>query len=577
MSTSTQLSGLVSGFDWKSFIDSTIEFQSAPITRMEKEQSVNSSKNTSLSTLDGKLSVLQSATAALGAATTFYSRSASISPTSSSWSASAATGAALGTYSFNVTQLATTSILRGTADISAGLAPTNDVSGTTLSTLPLGTALTAGVFTVNGKQVSVDLADSLQDVFDAISSATGGAVTASYDASADKVTLAGTGPIVLGAANDTSNFLSSLRLTNNGTSSVTSLSALGTLPQTAPLASAGLRSAVTAVDGSGNGSFAVNGVSISYNLSTDTLKTVLARITASSAGVTATYDSATDRVLLTNKTTGDTGVAVSESAGGLLGALGLSSGVLERGKNTLYSVNGGPEMVSAGTTLDASAHGIEGLSITAGAIGTESVTVSADTSGMKTKINAFISAYNDVQSFIDDQTKITSANGKVTTATLAGEREVGAWASTIRANAFNTVSGLSGAVTRLETLGIDFTSGTSQLAVKSSAKLDAALADTPDDVAAFFGTASTGFAARLTSALDLIGGNDFQKGYIATRQEKLTSENKSLDDQIAAVQRQLDQQRELLTSSFIAMETAQSSYNNIQTQLTKTFFSKTTS
>ena len=49
----------------------------------------------------------------------------------------------------------------------------------------------------------------------------------------------------------------------------------------------------------------------------------------------------------------------------------------------------------------------------------------------------------------------------------------------------------------------------------------------------------------------------------------------SIDDQIAAIERQLEQQRELLTSSFIAMETAQSSYNNMQTQLTKSFFSDT--
>jgi flagellar hook-associated protein 2 len=74
---------------------------------------------------------------------------------------------------------------------------------------------------------------------------------------------------------------------------------------------------------SGNGSFAVNGVSIAYNVNTDSLSTILSRINASSAGVTAAFDSLNDRVVFTNKTTGDLGLNLSEAAGGLVDALGL--------------------------------------------------------------------------------------------------------------------------------------------------------------------------------------------------------------------------------------------------------------
>jgi flagellar hook-associated protein 2 len=41
------------------------------------------------------------------------------------------------------------------------------------------------------------------------------------------------------------------------------------------------------VDGSGNGSFTLNGVAISYNTATDTLNSLVTRINASGAGVTA--------------------------------------------------------------------------------------------------------------------------------------------------------------------------------------------------------------------------------------------------------------------------------------------------
>ncbi|CAM2820992.1 flagellar filament capping protein FliD [Rariglobus hedericola] len=573
-----QLSGLVSGFDWKTFIDSTIEYSSAPITRLQSEQSKNSSKSNALSTLDGKMTVLQSSINALTDSTSFYSRTAKLSSAATTWSAAAGTGTAIGDYKIAVTQLATASRLRGTTDIATGISASNDVSGITLSTMPLSAPVTAGTFTINGNQITIDLADSLQDVFDAISTATGGTVTGAYDSTTDKITLTGSGgPITLGAANDTSNFLSALRLANNGTATVASSSSLGALPQTTRLDAAGLRTPITAVDGSGNGSFTINGVEITYNTTTDSLKTVMARINASSAGVSASYDAATDRVSLINKTTGDSGIFISESSGGLLGALGLTASTVERGKNALYSINDGPELISATNTVTSGSHGIDGLSLTVGATGTDTVSVSGDTAAMKSKINAFISAFNSVQSFIEEQTKITSVNGKVTAATLSNEREVQSWSQTLRRNAFAGIDGLDSTISRLEGLGIDFTSGTNELTIKSQSTLDAALTNRPDDVAAFFSTSSTGFAARIKASVDLIAGTDFGKGYIDNQLTKITANNKSIDDQIAAIQRQLDQQRELLTASFIAMENAQQSYNNMQTQLTKAFSSTSSS
>src|SRR5690606_35672021 len=102
------------------------------------------------------------------------------------------------------------------------------------------------------------------------------------------------------------------------------------------------RSAVTAVDADGKGSFTINGVSIDFDVDADSLSTVLARINASSAGVTASFDSASDRVVLTNKSTGDLGISLSEAAGGLLGALGLTNGTtFTAGENAAFTVNGG--------------------------------------------------------------------------------------------------------------------------------------------------------------------------------------------------------------------------------------------
>jgi flagellar hook-associated protein 2 len=568
---SLSLSGLASGFDWKSLVDQLMELERTPITRIEKEQATNTARATALKDLGTRLTTLQNAAKALKSATLFSSRTASSS--GSSWSVTAAAGTPTGSYQISVSQLATATRREGATDITGGLNATDDVSGLTIGTLRTAVAVTAGTFSVNGQKITVATTDSLEDVFAAIAAATGDDVTASYDATTDKVTLtsAGGNPIALGAANDTSNFLTVFKLANNNAASVTSSGTLGAARTTATLANAGLRTAITAVDGSGNGSFTINGQTIAYNVNTDTLGGILKRINAAGAGVTASYDSANDRVVLANNVTGDLAISVSEAAGGLLGALGLTTGAtVVRGNNALFTLDGGPTITSTSNTLDASVHGIEGLSVTVDSASSQTLTVAADTAGMRAKIDAFVAAYNAVQTYIDDKTRITSANGKVTTSVLSSNREVQEWSRSLRSLAFGSITGLSGSITSLNALGLDFDSA-GTLSVKDSTALNQILATRGADVEAFFTTASTGFAAKFDSLLtSLVKNTD-------DAQTRLNQTNTDLDRQIADIERRLDQQRELLTNSFIAMETAQSKIQQQSTALTNAFSSKSSS
>ena len=437
---SLQLSGLVSGFDWKSFVDEMITYERSPATTMQAEISTNQLKLTSLSGIQTRVSDLRAAVKALNTDGVFDSRSASASD--SGWSVSATSGTPAGSYAFNLLRRATASTWTGVADIGARLAAGSDVSGLTLASLGTSLAPSAGEFTVNGKRVAVALSDSLQDVFDKISTATGGTVTAAYDSASDRVTLSGSGAVVLGSVTDSSNFLTALRLSNNGTATVTSSAALGAASSTATLANARLSTSITAVDGSGKGSFALNGVSIDYNVNTDTLASVLSRINASAAGVTASFDPANDRVTLVNNSTGDLGVALDEPAGGLLGALGLTAAAgatLTRGLDAQFTLNGGATLTSKSNTLGSDAHGIVGLSVTPDDTGAATVTAANNTSLMRTRINTFISAFNSLQDYIDNQTKVTSANGKVSSATLGDNREVQNWSGQLRSAVFDAV------------------------------------------------------------------------------------------------------------------------------------------
>ncbi len=567
-----QVSGLLpnSAFDWKSVVDQLVAASGIPIRNLEREKDVNLAKIEALQGLGTLLTNLQDAAQAMRADAVFDQRTVTSDLATTTWKSSSVTGAALGSYTFDVTQLATAAQRRGAADIGGGLAATADVSGLTLANVATATAIREGTFTVDGQQISVALTDSLQEVFDRIATATGGTVTAAYDPATDRVALQkASGELVLGAANDTSNFLAVMKLANTGTSASTSTAALGSVKTSAPLASANLRAAISAVDAEGNGSFTLNGVAIAYNVNTDSLAAVLSRINEAGAGVTASYDSANDRVVLVNKETGDIGLGLSESAGGLLDALSLSSGTggtLVRGLNAEFTVNGGALLTSMSNTLEAGVHGIEGLSVTVNTETRQSLQVESDTATMQQSIEGFIAKFNAVQTYIDEASKITVTGTSVSSAVLANNREVQAWARELRSLAFNVVEGATGDLTRLDHLGIDFNSTTGLLQVKDSGKLATALGDKPEDVRSLFLAADTGIVSRFYSYLGTIGSSDRKL------QSSLSAANLKLDEQIARLNARLESERETLTTAFIRMLEAQSAAQSQSTYLTNTYF-----
>ncbi len=565
MATGLQVAGLASNFDWKSFVDQIMKVEHAPADRLATEQTKNSQKVALLTSLGTQLTALQTSAASLQSGALFGKRTATFSTSGSTWAPAAATDTAAGTYTIVVSQLATAASLKGVNDIGRALYPaSNDVSGLTIASLPIGQAATAGVFSVNGKQVPVALTDSLQDVFAAISTATGGDVTATYNRTTDKITLtSASGNVMLGAANDTSTFIRALKLGNNGTGTVTSSAQLGAVKSFATLANANLTTAITAVDGAGAGTFSINGVAIAYNVNTDTLSSVMGRINASTAGVAASYDTVNDRLVLANKGTGDLGISVNETAGGLLGALGLTSGVtFARGLDAKFTLNGGDTLTSSSNTLDATTHGVAGLSVTVNAVDTQTINVAADTSAMRKAIESFITGYNAVQQFIDNNTKVSSnGKGKVSAAVLASNREIQDWGRSLRHMVFDAVAGLTGSVKRLDDLGIDFKPGTNEIAINDGAKLDAALAGKTTDAGAFFTTATTGFAAKLDIFIKKIAQQN------TDQQDRLNKTNTSIDDQIAAIERRLEQQRTVMESAFIHMESVQQKLKQQQSSL----------
>ena len=635
------VSGLASGFDWKSMVEQLTSVERAPQRRMRTEQAGVRAKNAAFTSLKTELTSLKTISEKLKETSFFDTRKVTSSETHTT--ATADSGTSSGEYNFEVFQLATSAKQLGAADVGAAVTASSAMSSGGFSI-----AVSAGTVTVQGKQVTVSTDDSLTTTLAAIKTAVGGSFD--YSVSGDKVTLTDSSEIVLGSATDTSNFLQSLRLNANGTTSITSSGKLGGIDMSVTPANANF------TDGAGaaSGSFKINGTTISWD-SSATITDILDKINSSEASVYANYDPVNDRFLLTNKTTGDVGITLEDVTGDFLAKTRLltaNSGALSRGKNLLYKVNDAGPLESKSNTIDSNSSGIQGLAVTAtkangaskissvdtsgetvttesshgystgeavtvyspgtipGGLSTNTtyyvrvlssssyslhttkanaesgtnavdltstqtgdvymmssspkiatVSVQSDTETIKNKIAGFISQINRVQSLIKAQTaSSTDSDGKVKLGVLAGESLVSMTISgDIRTKAIDSVDGMTGTITRLESIGYTSSGYTNELSLSDSSTLETALSENLGQVKSLFTTATYGLANSMYTYLDTLLDDD---GSLETTQNNLTNQISSIDKQIADHERRVQMNRDTLIRSFVNMEQAQSKINN---------------
>ena len=563
-SSAPTLSGLASGMDWTSIINDMVAVEEAPETQMEAQQALLKTEGTSYTTIGTDLAALQKDITTLMDPTFFENRTASAADASVA-SATAASGTPLGVYNFDISQLATEASWLGAHATVNPLSATNDVSGVTLGTAGFASPVTAGTFTVNGKQITIATTDTLQSVLGQISTAIGG--TASYNATTDEITLTSSSPIILGNVNDTSNFLQEAQLYNNGGDSVTSAMALGGVKLDGVLSSSNLATPISD-GGAGAGQFLINGVAIDFNASTDSVNSVLQRINDSAAGVTATFDASSNQFQLTNTTTGDVGITLQDVTGNFLAATGLSTGALQRGTNLKYSVNGGGTLTSQSNTVNSASSGITGLSVTALGLGTTAVSVQSDTATIASAINSFVTDYNAVQNYISSQTTATAGtSGTVTPGTLTGDMDVEGVATQLRQLTDAAPPGMTAAAQDLNALGVT-SNGTDNTLALDSAALDAALGSNLGAVQKLFTDPTNGLAAKLHS---YIATTTSTTGLLATKEASFTQQSKDIGTSIANLQNQISQNEANLQNEFVAMETAINTINTQKQYLTDFF------
>ena len=576
-SSNTQVTGLASGVDWSTLITALADAERAPETKWKKQQTALTNQNSAFNTIQGNLTTLQTDIQTLQSASLFGSRTAQVSDSSIA-SATAGGGTNIGTYTFDISQLATAAVVNGASGISSALSPDGNLSNVTIGTAGFATHVTAGTFTINGKQITIATTDSLQDVFDKISNATSGEVTASYDSNSadsnfDKITLTDTqgNNIVLGSASDTSNFLQVAKLYNGstGSTSVTSSAMLGSVQLSSSIQDADLTTAITD-GGSGQGAFTITGVAINFSASSDSIQNVLDRINSSSAGVTATFDSQNGRFLLTNKSTGNMGISMNDVAGNFLEATGLSSGQFVSGQNLLYKLNGGSQqLTSLSNTITSVSSGMDGLTVTAAQAKSFTVTVASDTSKISSAIQQFITDYNTVQSYITGQMAVTNnSDGSVTAGLLTSDMTANQIASNLRTASFAGVS--TSGISSLAALGITTNSKNNTASVNTDT-LNNALAGNLNAVQSFFTDSTNGLATQLSKFItDTIGGGDSTSvGTLTQHQTSLSTQSSEIATQISNLETKIASDIKHWNSEFTAMEEAQSKVNQELTYLSQ--------
>src|SRR5438270_815697 len=512
-SSSFNFDGVASGLNTTSIVDKMMSLYRAPLTSLQNQQSDIQARDKAYQAIKTQLSSFQTSLKTLLRPSNVNAKPATSSSASVA-SVTANSDAINGSFGLTVNRLATATALTSNTPVSLGV-DDGSTSGAKLNASGFSTAVTAGTFTVNGVQISVDpVNDTLATVVNRINSLTAAApgsvgVTATLvnDANGNqnfiKLTpnAGNTSAVQLGSVGDTSNFLTAAHLVATG---VTGGGAAGAVSSNAPLSATNTGANVSAarfaagtLDASG--SFTINGTTINWS-NTDSLATVVNRINTSNAGVRATYDSTSDKVSLTNTTTGNQTMTLTDSAPaagkiGLVQALGLNASNQIVGQTAQYQItqNGvpGPTLYSNSNSI---ANAVPGVSLTLTGTGASTVSVAQDTTTAVNNVQTFATAFNSLVDLIDQDTAYDPT--KKQASVLTGDPGIQGLERQLRTLVSSAAPGVAGQYTSLANLGISTGSfgaivGTTSHLTVDTAKLTAALQNNPNAVTSVLGGGPT--------------------------------------------------------------------------------------
>lgn len=503
MAERVTFTGLGSSMDTRAIIDALLSLERIPINTLKTKLSALQGRTAQVSAYKGYLTALQGKLDALSLSSALGARSVATDTPSGTAAYVAMTtnnNAATGSFKVLVDRLATST--RRTSSVATGSA----ISATSaLATAGFTTAPTNGTFSVNGRTVTIDAATVLSDGADLVgantilakirdaTAADVNPVTATLTAdgngtASNALSLSSGAAIQLGSGGDTSNFLTASFLGASPSAGAGPFTRTSTQPLGATLVGTTLdTSRIPGLTTTTAGKLTINGTEITYDTTVDSLTSVMARIGASSAGVTASYDASTDKVTLLSKAGGSTSITVSDTAGNLGAKLQVVSGASEvLGLTAQYQIDNGAgfstRYASSNTINDA----LPGVNISL--LRTTGATPVAVTIGRDLD-----KAVNSVRDFVTSFQAAYSKGGGLTGkgGALVGDSGISSLVTRLRSIVISPALGVTGKYLSLADVGVSFGAtgsavGAANTLTLDETKLRAALTDNPDAVTRLF-------------------------------------------------------------------------------------------
>jgi len=206
---------------------------------------------------------------------------------------------------------------------------------------------------------------------------------------------------------------------------------------------------------------------------------------------------------------------------------------------------------------------INGVTLNLKKVDSTTLTVSADNESIKEQIEAFVTAYNDVNTFITSNSTYDtdSEEGGI----FVGEGTTRNIQNNLRRMVTSSVSGLSGSLSILAEIGITTNYKTGNLEINSTT-LDTKLGTNLDDIADLFKDSTNGISVQLSSYISDISSTI--DGTIELRKDGLQSIIDSIVDTIKNMEYRLEKTEGDMVRKFSALEQLVGTYNTIGSYMT---------
>ena len=588
---SITFTGLASGMDTSTWIEALVKIKQQSVTTLQNKQTDLKKSQSTLNDIKSKVTTLRSSIekitdSKLSGSFDVFAKNTVSSTNKSVVDATVTADAARQNLDIVVNKLATATT--ATSKLGTDGLISED---TKYSSLAAGKAKN-GAFSiyVDGTKSTVDIAedDTMGDIINKISAIDG--ISASIVDGKVSISAEDGKSLVVGASTDEANFASVVGLVRDADTgnyeSYTGVSKINTSAKLVDIFGDSVKGTMTV----GNATFTID--------ENTTMKSLIGTINRSEdAGVTAYWDASAGEMVMKSKTEGAFSINVEAGTSNFTNILGLTTGQVDENGDYVKDADGnyvsalgnqvlgdyaqlsinGTTVVSSSNTVTSDISGIEGLTLTLKSVSKPNddnvvepttISVEQDQDALLDTVKAFVDAYNNTISSIDNNTSYGDA--------LYGETSLTSFRNNLRRTATASID--SDAMKLLSDIGITTgavsnttsTSSVNKLQIDEK-KFKEALAKDPDGVKKLFVGDNKGNATSggVLNKLEKITEDSLQtsSGYFDAKSKSYEKRLTDMASSITREQSKVDAYQTRLQKQFNNMETLIASIQKNYSQL----------